>query len=309
MSRKRRKKLTRKKKFFIIASVYIAVFVLTFIVTTSTLAWFHGSTWQSNDVYMGGPVYLYFSDSSGETKTSGANQLVTQLPPGWSYLYPGMNLHFEASCVVEGHAFEHTRENGEELIVYTTGAVLRAKINLDVFDPAGNENAQACQDIYNELWPKLKTAAAAGASDTEGVWLFDLQDTEEYPEEEDNYFYYVQREQTHLDVGDYVLQEVGGDENNVVVKFLSNVVVNLNGVSFTNVHADCDIRFTIIFEGLQAYFPYQASDVGDPWQNDDSGRLVTYADVGLGKPLTIANSRPIYREALVFMYEMDTNNP
>lgn len=310
MSKKRRKKLTRKKKFLIIASIYIAVFVLTFVITTTTLAWFHGSTWQSNDIYMGGPVYLYFSDAEGVEKTSGANQLVTELPPGYNRLYPGMNLHFEASCVVEGHAFEHTRENGEELIIYTTGAVLRARIDVDVFDADGNEGTQVAQDLYDEIWTQLKTKAASSDSDTVGKWIYDPRPVEEHPTEEDNYFYYIEREQTHATPGEYLLQEVGGDEENVVVKFLSNIVITLNGVYFTNAHADCSVRFTVIFEGLQAYFPYQAADVGTPWQNDNSGRLVTYADVGLSKPLTINNGRPLFEEALVFMYEdMNTNTP
>ena len=290
----------------------MTVFVLTFLITTSTLAWFNDSTWQSNDIYMGGPVYLYFSDDQGVNNTSGANQLVTELPPGWSYLYPGMNLHFNASCVVEGHTFEHTRQNGDELVFYTTGAVLRARIDLDVFDTNGNSNTQVCTDIYNEMWPKLKTAAASSSSDTVGIWIFDLQPTSEaFPTEESNYFYYIERNQSFVDVGSYLLKEVGGSANNEVIKFLSNVTVNLDGVTFTNVHADCRIRFTIVFEGLQAYFPYQNSDVEnhEVWQNDNSGRLVTYDDVGLGKPLTIANGRPMFEEALTFMYDMDTTNP
>ena len=86
--KKRKKKLNKKKKkFFIILSCYIATFIITSFVTVSTLAWFTGSEWQDEAVYMGGPVYIYFSDNTETNITSGAGTLVSHLPAHWHKIY------------------------------------------------------------------------------------------------------------------------------------------------------------------------------------------------------------------------------
>lgn len=296
MSRKKKKKLSKsKKKFFIILACYVLTFVLTSVITASTMAWFNSSTWQSDILYMGGPVYIYFADDS-ESRTSGSGQLVTEMPPGWDELYPGMNINFEAKCVVQGHTFEHTEPSGDSFIQYTTGAVLRAKIRLEITDPYGNNHDQSsiAEEIYNYIWPQLKRNALNDTSN-EGVWIFDELDT---TLEENNYFYYVAKNQTELNSGNYTLVEVGGLPTNVSVRFLNNTVIQLPPVELTNLHADCRIKFTIIFDAVQAFFPYEEEDIGSVYQGDNSGRLVTRDDIGLGKPLTVANSRKLFTEAM-----------
>ena len=114
MSRKKKKLSKNKKKFFIILACYVLTFVITSVVTASTMAWFNSSTWQSDILYMGGPVYMYFSDDSGVTHTSGQGQLVTETPPNWTLLYPGMNINFQARAVMEGVAFL-IRKNSQSL--------------------------------------------------------------------------------------------------------------------------------------------------------------------------------------------------
>ena len=302
MRRKKKKLSKNKKKFLIIAGCYVLTFVLTSLITMSTMAWFSGSTYQSEVLYMGGPVYIYFSDSSGETHTSGQGELVTETPPGWTYLYPGMNINFQAKAVIEGHTFTHTRPNGDTFIQYTTGAVLRARIMLDVVDPNGNVTLEA-QDIYGYLWPQLRNNAITDMSN-EGQWVMDVDDEEFSVSgiEEDLYFYYIEKTTLNKDkTGDYQLLEVGGLAENITVGFLNNKIIQLPPVELTNAHADCRITFTIIFEAVQAFFPYEQSDVGtELYQGDTTGRdtlYVTQLDVGLGKPLTVGNSRKLFRES------------
>lgn len=266
------------------------------------MAWFSGSTYQSEVLYMGGPVYIYFSDSSGVAHTSGQGQLVTETPPGWTYLYPGMNINFQAKAVIEGHTFTHTRPNGETFTQYTTGAVLRAKIMLDVVDPSGQFSLEA-QDIYGYIWPQLKNNAITDMSN-EGQWIMDVDDEDITVDtnEEDIYFYYIEKTAvTEDDTGDYALLEVGGLADNVSVGFLNNTIIQLPPVELTNKHADCKITFTIVFEAVQAFFPYEQSEVGKAlYQGDTTGRdteYVTQLDVGLGKPLIVKNSRKLFKES------------
>lgn len=298
MSRKKKKLSKNKKKFFIILACYVLTFVITSVVTASTMAWFNSSTWQSDILYMGGPVYMYFSDDSGVTHTSGQGQLVTETPPNWTLLYPGMNINFQARAVMEGHVFTHTEPNGETFTQYTTGGVLRAKIRLEVTDPDGNIST-AAEELYNAIWPQLKNNALNDMSN-EGMWVMDTDDEAiDVTQEENYYFYYAVKTDTEYDdTAKYSLLEVGGQQVNVSVGFLNNTIIQIPPVEFINEHADCKITFIITFEAVQAFFPYENSDVGvSIYQNDDSGRLVTIRDVGLGKPLTIGNSRKLFKES------------
>ena len=70
-------------------------------------------------------------------------------------------------------------------------------------------------------------------------------------------------------------------------------------VDLTNDYADCLIKFTIIFEAVQAFFPYEQDDIdsGAIYQGDDSGRLVNRQDLGLEKPLIVGNSRKLFEES------------
>ena len=294
--KKKKKKLNKnKKKFFVILTCYIVTFVITSLFTASTLAWFNGSTWQDEVVYMGGPVYIYFSDSTGVNKTSGEGQLVTHLPANWSKLYPGMNIHFESRVVLQGHTFTNEDAVGEEFQQNTSTAVLRARMMLTVTDRNGNTDSEVATQLYNWIWPQLKTNAIIDSGNS-GIWVFDK--LEENTVEEDNYFYYIAKDQTQTNTGKYLLEEVGGQEVNVSVGFLTDTIIQIPPVIVTNEHADCSLTFTIVFEALQAYFPYEAEDVGvEIYQGDSSGRFVQEFDVGLEKPLTIENSRELFEEA------------
>ena len=295
MSKKKKKISTKRKKFFIIISCYIANFLITSIFTSVTLAWFNGSTWQSNVLYMGGPVYIYFSDDD-EKQTSGAGKLVTETPKNWDYLYPGMNIHFEAQAVVQGAKWEKPRYDGETQIVYTTGAVLRAKIRLEVIDTEGNNDSLLAQEIYNWIWPQLYNKATDDMTN-EGCWIMDELDK---TKQENNFFYYVNKNQS-VETEKQILTEVGGVDYNVAVGFLNNAIITLPGLELTNIHADCDIKFTISFQAIQAFFPYTSDDIDTKFEGDLTGRdtdLVTWDDLGLGKPLSIKNSRRMFQEAL-----------
>ena len=246
---------------------------------------------------MGGPVYIRFSDNSATNTTSGKGQLKTELPAGWDKLYPGMNINFEATAIVEGHTFNNTTNNGESWYQYTSTSVLRAKIRLEVYDPRTDGTSDISQEVYDWLWPQLKQIAVTDTTET-GMWIFDELDTETA---ENNYFYYAVKNQTGISSsGEYLLSEVGGLAENVAIDFLNDAVIQLPGIELTNEHADCDLTFTITFEAVQAFFPYTRDEVGvAPYQGDTTGRseFVTDEDVGLGKPLTIANSRRLFTES------------
>lgn len=295
MSRKKKKLTKNRKKFFIILACYLLTFILTSVITTATLSWFNSSTWQAETMYMGGPVYIYFSDDSGVTPTSGRGKLVTKTPPGWTKLYPGMNINFQAKAVVQGKKFEQVRPSGEEVVYYTTGAVLRAKISLSVVDPNGANNSLVATQLYDWIWPQLKNKALDDVAN-EGVWIFDPLDG---TIDENNYFYYCVKNQNKSTVGEYLLTEVGGVDYNVSVGFLNNAVIQLPSIDLTNAHADCIITFTIVFEAVQAFLPYEEADIGKPYQGDTTGRSdkVEMGDVGLEKPLTIGNSRKVFNES------------
>ena len=257
---------------------------------------------------MGGPVYLFFSDESGTKQTSGDESLVTETPDGWDYLYPGMNIRFEAQAVLQGHSFTHTEPWGDETVVVTTGAILRARIMIEVTDPDGNTDSLICNQLYDGIWPQLKENALRDDSN-EGVWVFDQIDND-VPE--NNFFYYVNKNQTVAKTGDYYLTEIGGTIENESVGFLNGAIITLSGLSFGNEHADCKIKFTIVFHALQAFLPYEYDEVGvADYQGElTNGRSdkVLESDVGLAKPLTIGNSRDVFAEALAPLYP-GTNAP
>ena len=298
--RRTKKKITKKKKkFFIILACYVATFIITSVVTLATMAWFNGSTWQSEILYMGGPVYIHFADDN-ENKTSGQGKLVTETPPGWINLYPGMNINFQAKAVVEGKKFQQQKPWGEIVEYFTTGAVLRARIMLEVTDNTGNTSSFEAQQLYDWIWPQLKNEALNDQKNV-GVWIYDQEDTVQTPGKEENYyFYYCQKNQIPDSVGKYELLEVGGVDYNVSVGFLNNCVIQMPSIELTNDYADYIIKFTIIFEAVQAFFPYELTEVGiAKYQGDTTGRseYVQMGDVGLQKPLTLGNSRKLFNES------------
>ena len=311
MKKKKRKITRKKKKFFIILACYIATFVITAAVTLSTLAWFNSSTHADNVLYMGGPVYMHFSDAEG-TPGSGEGELEINMPPNWEKLYPGMNIEFEARAIIEGASWQKEVPVNETITIVTTGAILRARVMLSISDPSGAiiyplpEGAEdpgntISKDIYDWIWPQLQDKAVKDNSE-EGAWVFD--NVDEFPE--DNYFYYVEKGQTKATSGEYQLKEVGGVETNVSVGFLNKAVVTLPPLPLTNLHADCRIKFTVVFHALQAFLPYEEKEVGvAKYVGDNSGRLVNKDDVGMPKPLTIANSRSYYAEAFAPLYPGD----
>lgn len=286
----------KKKKFFIILACYVLTFVLTAVITASTLSWYSGSTWQTETLYMGGPVYIYFSDDSGVTQTSGTGKLVTETPPGWTRLYPGMNINFEAKAVIQGKEFEKIIGDGSTIVYPTTEAVLRAKVTLKITDAYGSSTSLVATQLYDWIWPQLKYEALADTSNP-GVWIFDQINDDVL---ESNYFYYCVKDQTAVLAEDYYLQAVGGVKDNVTVGFLNNAVIQLPSIDLTNEHADCIVKFTIVFEAVQAFFPYEQDDLGTPYQGDTTGRseVVIPADLGLEKPLTICNGRQIFNESM-----------
>ena len=310
--KKKKKKVTKnRKKFFIILSCYIAVFIITCLTTVATLAWFNGGTFASNTLYLGGPVYLYFGDTN-DKETSKENNLVLTTPPGWNYLYPGMNIQLQARAVVQGAKFTNEDIDNGTLTVTSTGAILRARVMIKVLPPEGStlteeEVTRITQDIYRNIWRQVKAKALNNTDNrNEGVWIFDSDyDYNGSGLEEDHFFYYVKDDQTKTNSGDYELLEVGGSTSNVSIGFLDNAVLTLSGKELTNDHADCRIQFTIVFHGLQAFLPYTQDEIGKDYLGDKTDRSPTIllSDVGTPKPLTVSNSRKYFKESFEDIYD------
>lgn len=316
MLKKQKKSAKNKKKFFIILTCYIAVFLVTAIVTTATLSWYSSSTWSTDSLFMGGPVYIFFSDTEGQDIKSGTNQLVTELPPNWDRLYPGMNIKFEAKAVLQGAKFEKEKIDGSKVEIVTTGAVLRAKVLVSVTTENGTkypstnataEDLEIARSLYQNIWPQLQTKAQQ-YSDGTGKWIFEQLNNDNI---EENYFYYIKNTSDTSNIGTCKLVELGGKVNprtgqvdNVAVGFLDNTTITLSGLGFVNEHADCDIKFTIVFQALQAFFPYVQEDLGTPYLGDTTGRpaTVTTSDLGMAKPLTIDAGRNIFDESFKALY-------
>ena len=125
--------------------------------------------------------------------------------------------------------------------------------------------------------------------------------------EEDHFFYYVAPSQTPSNSGDYSLLQVGGSNTDDSVGFLDNAVITLSGIKFTNEHAECKIKFTIIFHALQAFLPILPSEVGSPYPGDTTGRPanIQYGEIGDPKPLTVGNSRMYFAQAFDDIYGED----
>ena len=307
--KKKRKKITKgKKKFFIIASCYFAVFLVTFLTTLSTLSWYSSSTWSTKELFMGGPVYIDFTNKDGSKVTSGKDEMVLTLPPNWDKLYPGMNIHLEASCTVQGAKWEKPKNNGDTVTVVTTGAILRAKVMVTVTDPKGNiypgtaenpEDLAIAKSLYNNIWPQLQYRAT-NKTDSVGKWIYDTQNNDDLNE---NYFYYISKDSS-APLNNSPLVEVGGVEEDVLIDFLSDTIITLDGLGFINDHADCKIEFTIVFHALQAFLPYEEKDLGTPYQGNTTDRenIVTTDDLGLPKPLTIGNAREPFARAFSAIY-------
>lgn len=322
MKKRKKKRLSKgQKKFFIIASCYIAIFLVTAILTATTLSWFNGSTWSTQILYMGGPVYIDISDDDGNI-THGLNSLVMELPPNWGKLYPGMNIKFEAKAVVTGQSWIKDKYNGETTTIVTTGCVLRAKVLIEATTPNGTkypsedstaEDIEIARSLYRNLWPQIQAKAQStmdSSSYGRGKWVFDFQNSESM---EENYFYYVESTETtpalpsspldstsYADVSDYKLVEVGGVDYNVSVGFLNNATITLAPLGFVNEHADCSIKFTIVFQAVQAFLPYEDKDLGS---TKPDGSTVKEEDLGIAKPRTIGNSRRVFAEAVEDIYK------
>ena len=315
MSKKKRKITKNKKKFFIILACYVAVFLITCITTATTLAFFNGSTWSSESLYLGGPVYLYFSDTTGVKETSRQNKLTLKTPDNWTEAYPGMNLYLEARAVVQGATFTDTETfDGETVTINATGAILRARITVRVKDPLGSYTSQVAQDIRQNVWSQARIRALENVdSRNEGIWIFD--DQYDYVEgggnDEDHYFYYIT--DTNDTSVNAIMQEVGGGakDQNQSVGFLDQACLQLSGYQIENIHAHCEIEFTIVFQAIQAFLPYTYDEIGQDYLGDTSGGhdKILASDVGKPKPLTVANSRKYFKEAFAEIYPSTPSTP
>ena len=149
-----------RKKIGYIAILAISFGLVVFMGVGSTLAWFAGSDWADNTMYMGGPVYIsmYGEDNAGRKLTSGFGNLEVSAASGSrttgitsltgddandvKVLLPGQRMEIHAVARLRSSAYETSyrrKDNDGGLQNGTTGelsrstnALLRARFSLDV---------------------------------------------------------------------------------------------------------------------------------------------------------------------------------
>ena len=70
-TKKRKKTKGSKKRIGIIAVGGLSLVLTICLSVGATLAWFAGSTWSSNQLYMGGPVYVEMAGRGASGTTAG----------------------------------------------------------------------------------------------------------------------------------------------------------------------------------------------------------------------------------------------
>lgn len=163
-----------RKKIGYLAVLAISFGLVVFMSVGATLAWFAGSDWADNTMYMGGPVYIsmYGEDNTGRKLTSGFGNLevsaatdsrttgITSLTGDEEndkkVLLPGQRMEIHAVARLKSSAYETSYrratntgglQNGTEgELSRSTNALLRARFALDVkFD---SDTAVGESDFY-----------------------------------------------------------------------------------------------------------------------------------------------------------------
>ena len=163
-----------RKKIGYLAILAISFGLVVFMSFGATLAWFAGSDWADNTMYMGGPVYIsmYGEDNSGRKLTSGFGNLevsaatdsrttgITSLTGDEEndkkVLLPGQRMEIHAVARLKSSAYETSYRRAENEsglqngtkgeLSRSTNALLRARFALDVkFD---SDTAIGESDFY-----------------------------------------------------------------------------------------------------------------------------------------------------------------
>lgn len=163
-----------RKKIGYLAVLAISFGLVVFMSVGATLAWFAGSDWADNTMYMGGPVYIsmYGEDNSGrkltsgfgnlevsaatDSRTTGITSLAGDTENDKKVLLPGQRMEIHAVARLKSSVYETSYrratnagglQNGTEgELSRSTNALLRARFALDVkFD---SDTAVGESDFY-----------------------------------------------------------------------------------------------------------------------------------------------------------------
>mgnify|MGYP006994356067 CR=1 FL=1 len=148
-----------RKKIGYLAVLAISFGLVVFMSVGATLAWFAGSDWADNTMYMGGPVYIsmYGEDNSGrkitsgfgnlevsaatDSRTTGITSLTDDEKNDMKVLLPGQRMEIHAVARLRSSAYETSyrekttggiQEGTQGELNRSTNALLRARFALNV---------------------------------------------------------------------------------------------------------------------------------------------------------------------------------
>lgn len=258
-----------RKKIGYLAVLAISFGLVVFMSVGATLAWFAGSDWADNTMYMGGPVYIsmYGEDNSGRKLTSGFGNLEVSAASGsrttgitsiagddandMKVLLPGQRMEIHAVARLKSSAYETSYRRAENEsglqngtkgeLSRSTNALLRARFALNVqFD---SDTAIGESDFY--------TLPTSGTRPAEGYTA--------------SYKFYVPNSSVTFSDTDpnsplIPKDKIGGKWVNATygaLKTESNGDVDANGNAYNNYYYEVTIKSTNIItpDGREWFLP------------------------------------------------------
>lgn len=266
MLNKRKKNFLKNKKVYILICCYLFVCLITIGITS---AWFAGSTWSDKTLYMGGPVYISVADNQGITCGDGALNVATADDLN---LFPGMNMKFQVRALIIGREWQKKLSDGSNLNYVNTTCVLRSRLKVVVTNVGVKEGEEIRISVYNDLFDKI---CSDSTSDTNtGSWFYNSTD---------DFFYYMKRKDTKQYSVKDLMEANGGTGVDSYVDFVNNVLIDLPGKPFTNVHAKAKITFSVMMQAVQGVVFWDKSDHNYAGQKE-----------GTEKPRTIENIKKLF---------------
>ena len=150
---KKKKSKRLKRRIGLIAIGGMSLVLTVCLSVGATLAWFAGSTWASNDLYMGGPVYVEMAGRghAGSTTGTGANE--------GKWVGGDGKLDIVASARTTGTAKSGTTSNKQNVTGYDTSDVLLPGQKLLIYSQARVFSTAYYDDLSSGNYPNQSSGA------------------------------------------------------------------------------------------------------------------------------------------------------
>lgn len=235
--------MKRKAANYTIVIIILSVLLAISLVVGSTFAWFYSVDNATVNLTFGNPVAL----SIVQNETLGQDAETLPISISGNYLIPGMNIDIYAGAMF-------TRS--------TTPAILR--VNFDIEITGGTATAQDKESLRVML---LESLSILVQNTGDGNWAFVPHNSEVRSGEftTGDWWYYLGTNNIQNPTGSETQAEALGksmlinlDTNGVTAASRTVTFANGNLVfpkSVNNIYAGVSIKFSVIFQSLQAYLP------------------------------------------------------